>query len=132
MRNLPPRISAIVVLNKIDLSSAEPAIRDFRWVAAESSIGDDGRWVWMCFVRRDPEALGWDPARRACSWRGHGIWTPCGEQPDICRSVRQRHETGVCSRKSYGWPSAALGEITGEVTADDLLGEIFSRFCIGK
>jgi len=27
---------------------------------------------------------------------------------------------------------AALGAITGEFTADDLLGEIFSRFCIGK
>ncbi len=26
----------------------------------------------------------------------------------------------------------ALGEITGEFTADDLLGEIFQRFCIGK
>lgn len=26
----------------------------------------------------------------------------------------------------------ALDEITGEFTADDLLGEIFSRFCIGK
>ncbi len=26
----------------------------------------------------------------------------------------------------------ALGVITGEVSADDLLGEIFSRFCIGK
>lgn len=26
----------------------------------------------------------------------------------------------------------ALGEITGEVTPDDLLGEIFSSFCIGK
>ncbi|HQS59012.1 MAG: tRNA uridine-5-carboxymethylaminomethyl(34) synthesis GTPase MnmE [Gallionellales bacterium 35-53-114] len=26
----------------------------------------------------------------------------------------------------------ALNEITGEFTADDLLGEIFSRFCIGK
>ena len=26
----------------------------------------------------------------------------------------------------------ALGEITGEFLADDLLGEIFSRFCIGK
>ena len=27
---------------------------------------------------------------------------------------------------------AALSEITGEFTADDLLGEIFSHFCIGK
>jgi tRNA modification GTPase len=27
---------------------------------------------------------------------------------------------------------AALAAITGEVTADDLLGEIFGRFCIGK
>ena len=26
----------------------------------------------------------------------------------------------------------ALSAITGEFTADDLLGEIFGRFCIGK
>jgi tRNA modification GTPase len=26
----------------------------------------------------------------------------------------------------------ALSSITGEFTSDDLLGEIFSRFCIGK
>jgi tRNA modification GTPase len=27
---------------------------------------------------------------------------------------------------------SALSEITGEFCADDLLGEIFSSFCIGK
>jgi len=28
--------------------------------------------------------------------------------------------------------AAALGEITGAVSSDELLGQIFGRFCIGK
>ena len=26
----------------------------------------------------------------------------------------------------------AISEVTGEVTTDDILNEVFSRFCIGK
>ena len=36
----------------------------------------------------------------------------------VAEELRQVHE--------------ALGTIAGEVTADDLLGEIFSSFCLGK
>ncbi len=68
--------------------------------------------------------------------------------------ARQRHLTALAGvgthlELAYGWLSqggdhldllaeelrlaqVALGEITGEFNADDLLGEIFSRFCIGK
>ena len=35
------------------------------------------------------------------------------------------------NRADYVAP-LALGEVTGEFTPDDLLGEIFGRFCIGK
>ena len=35
-----------------------------------------------------------------------------------------------CRRSSSG--RIKLGQITGEFSSDDLLGEIFSSFCIGK
>ena len=35
-------------------------------------------------------------------------------------------------QEDHSRSSFALSSITGEFTADDLLGVIFSRFCIGK
>ncbi len=55
-----------------------------------------------------------------------------------------RHTLGYINQAFKGWQNLeivaeelrhahnALAGITGEFTADDLLGEIFSRFCIGK
>jgi tRNA modification GTPase len=42
---------------------------------------------------------------------------------------RNRHELFA---EELRLAQGALGAITGEYTSDDLLGEIFSRFCIGK
>jgi tRNA modification GTPase len=42
------------------------------------------------------------------------------------------HKAGELLAEDLRLAQQALGEITGEFTADDLLGKIFSSFCIGK
>ncbi|SHE72159.1 tRNA modification GTPase trmE [Modicisalibacter ilicicola DSM 19980] len=44
----------------------------------------------------------------------------------------QGHGAGELLAEDLREAQQALGEITGEFTADDLLGEIFGSFCIGK
>lgn len=47
------------------------------------------------------------------------------------RQLRERR-AGELVAEELRLAQRALGEITGEVTSDDLLGRIFSTFCIGK
>ena len=42
------------------------------------------------------------------------------------------HRAGELLAEDLRLAHQALCEITGEFTPDDLLGEIFSKFCIGK
>ena len=42
------------------------------------------------------------------------------------------HQAGELFAEDLRQAQNALSEITGTVTVDDLLGEIFSSFCIGK
>jgi tRNA modification GTPase len=44
----------------------------------------------------------------------------------------QEHRAGELVAEELRLASHALGEITGQVTSEDLLGQIFSSFCIGK
>ncbi|HUF81646.1 MAG TPA: GTPase, partial [Burkholderiales bacterium] len=48
------------------------------------------------------------------------------------RTQLVEHQAGELLAEELRLAQKALGEITGEVTADDLLGEIFASFCIGK
>jgi len=74
-------------------------------------------------------------------------WTSTGESVFLARErhlqalERARRHLGAANDRRENWElfaeelrlaQTALGEITGVITADDLLGEIFGRFCIGK
>ncbi len=43
-----------------------------------------------------------------------------------------RHEQAGTVGRGIALAHDALGEITGRISADDMLGHIFSTFCIGK
>lgn len=48
------------------------------------------------------------------------------------RAQLEQHRAGELLAEDLRTAQQALGEITGELSADDLLGEIFGSFCIGK
>lgn len=48
------------------------------------------------------------------------------------RAQLEQHRAGELLAEDLRAAQQALGEITGEFSADDLLGEIFGSFCIGK
>ncbi|CAM5416510.1 MAG TPA: tRNA uridine-5-carboxymethylaminomethyl(34) synthesis GTPase MnmE [Thauera sp.] len=128
---LPGGVERITVVNKIDLVSAaagreEQAGQVTVRVSARTGEGVD-------LLRAE--------LLRVAGWHAHG--------EDVVLA-RERHLQAL--RMALGHVCAAgeqlaalelfaeelrlaqerLGEITGEFGADDLLGEIFSRFCIGK
>jgi tRNA modification GTPase len=128
---LPGDSVKITVFNKIDLAALQPKAerqgdRIRVWLSAKTGDGIDTLKQAML------ESIG---------WRG------LEEAPFM---ARQRHLTALAraaaavgsAQKLLGSPDLmaeelriaqfALSEITGEFSADDLLGEIFSRFCIGK
>jgi tRNA modification GTPase len=131
LKRLPPQLPSLHVMNKIDLLGRAPAAeasegKTVIWLSAKTGAGVD--------LLREAllKAVGWHSA-------GEGIYM-----------ARERHLQALNLARGYLQRAAgrgkqpelfaeelrlaqeALASITGEFTADDLLGEIFSRFCIGK
>jgi tRNA modification GTPase len=123
---LPPGAVRLDVYNKADLAPGFTPPSGAVAVSAKTGAGLD--------------------ALRAAILAASG-WTSPGETPFL---ARERHLRALeqaigsleqAARQVEHWElfaedlrlaQAALGEITGAVSADDLLGRIFQRFCIGK
>ncbi len=124
-------VARIVVFNKIDIEGLSAKVAQFEqrtevWLSAKSQDGMQGL--------RDAllSAAGWS------------------EPGDDVFLARERHISALLAASNFldaaqvavarpelfaeelRLAHAQLATITGEFTADDLLGEIFARFCIGK
>ncbi len=131
LASLPPEMPRIKVHNKIDLSgdNARVEIADGRtevWLSARTGAGMDLlREVLL-------GAVGWhSPGEGVFMARARHLAALNDAADHFERAAGQAQRLELFAEE-LRLAQRALGSITGEFTADDLLGEIFSRFCIGK
>ena len=126
---LPSGVPCLDVWSKADLATACGPTRDLL-LSTKTGQG-------MAALRQRLLALaGWQPA-------AEGVYMARERHLQALRRV-QTHLVEAAAHLAGQAPSIellaeelrlgqnALSEITGEFTSDDLLGVIFSRFCIGK
>jgi tRNA modification GTPase len=131
---LPAALPMVWVYNKIDLDHARPVSRETSregrnatiFLSALTGEGVEALRAWLL------ETVGWQPG-------GEGVFSARARHLDALERVAahlenasQRLAQFELFAEELRLAQRALGEITGEFHADDLLGEIFGRFCIGK
>ncbi len=126
-----------LVLNKIDLLRLAPGVEHATLEDNELAVvrvcARDGRGVeLLCAHLRD--FAGHEGAEDAFVARARHL-EALDEARRQCRAAREKVGEQApleLIAEDLRLAADATGRITGEVTSDDLLGEIFSRFCIGK
>ena len=133
LHEVQENIPVTIVRNKIDLGTESPGVRQGRYTEVSlSALTGEGLdllrdHLKACMGYRSPDAgtlsarrRHLDALRRARSHFDEG-----------CRQLTQQR-AGELMAEELRLAQQSLGEITGEFSSDDLLGRIFSSFCIGK
>ena len=122
------RDGALVQISAIDLVPGDVAGRrgDAVFVSAKTGAGIDALRVAVL------EAAGWTS-------RGESVFLARERHLRALGAARAHLQSAASQVAQWEFfaeelrlAQVALGEISGRISADDLLGEIFSRFCIGK
>jgi len=132
---LPPSLRRIAVRNKIDLAGIEPkraapAGAEEVWLSAKTGAGVEllrDAMLAAAGVHEDMEGtfLARERHLHALRIAGTHLDEAAGHLQASPPPLELFAEELRCAQQ-------ALAAITGDVSADDLLGVIFSRFCIGK
>ena len=128
---LPMDIVQLRVVNKIDLTEHPPRCERnggdrVVWISAKTGAGIELLQTMML------EAVGWRES-------GEGLFMARARHLEALQSAARHLDLAVTRvgelellAEELKQAQLALSAITGEFTADDLLGKIFSAFCIGK
>jgi tRNA modification GTPase len=133
VRQLPEKLGYTVVRNKVDLTG-EPAglvAGETRCVnvSALTSAGLDA------LRQQIKQTVGFESEREGTITARQRHLAELRKAREYFVRGRQQlleHRAGELMAEEMLQVQNALAEITGEFTSDDLLGEIFSSFCIGK
>jgi tRNA modification GTPase len=126
LARLPP-IPRLTIHNKIDVTGEAARVdADEVWLSAKTGAGLE------LLQQKLLQQAGWQTA-------GEGAFMARTRHLEaLARAASHLAQARVMAgqlelfAEELRLAQAALSEITGEFSADDLLGEIFSRFCIGK
>ncbi len=131
LKRLPQQIAKIWVHNKIDLSKEAPKISQkdnecHIYLSAKTGVGVDLLKQQLLMI------VGYQQnVEGAFMARSRHLQALTNVQSHLQQAALQ-----ICSpelvAEELREAQESLGSITGEFTPDDLLGEIFSKFCIGK
>jgi tRNA modification GTPase len=124
---LPQRLARLVVHNKIDLAGVAPRVdADAVYLSAKTGAGVE------LLRQRLLERAGWHSAEESVFIARERHLVALRRAVERLEAASSQLAAPELFAEELRLAQAELGAITGEVSADDLLGEIFARFCIGK
>ena len=127
---LPARLTRITVFNKIDLAGNSALRRDDATGPAISLSAKTGEGIEL-LRQALLQIAGWHPTEDVFVARERHLRALSATGQHIAAANEQLPQLELFAEE-LRLAQLALASITGEFSADDLLGEIFGRFCIGK
>lgn len=129
--SLGERVHRVVLVNKIDRDQGAAhherrAQTDWLWLSAKTGEGVDA-------LRSVLRALGGGGEGTFSARRRHLLaLSTASNHLTIAAAELTTRRAGELAAEELRLAQQALGEITGVYSSDDLLGAIFSSFCVGK
>jgi tRNA modification GTPase len=134
LEQLPPAVPVVFVMNKIDLLGAPPRLESDAGFTHVYLSAQTGAGIELLRVHLKASAGYQDADSGALSARRRHL-DALRRARDLVQSaaetLREAHAIELFA-EDLRLAQRNLSEITGDVSSEDLLGEIFGSFCIGK